>query len=192
MARHLPRVLPPLQLVPLLGTLANCCSAHVFGRYPRRTPAKSTDTAFRGSSALTSLHYPFLSAQRIVLPFKCGDAVLQKWVFGRASASRNLDLNGFENGFRKQDLQCVVWLENGWNWPREQKLTAIADYQRGACHVGSIGLTSRRTYREKETPRIYEKERMFTIWKISQATVHSMVVGVSPLRRYEFWLSLEN
>ncbi|MED6109421.1 hypothetical protein PIB30_033397 [Stylosanthes scabra] len=37
--RHLPRVLPPLQLVPLLGTLANRCSAHVFGRYPRRTPA---------------------------------------------------------------------------------------------------------------------------------------------------------
>ncbi|MED6127184.1 hypothetical protein PIB30_085695 [Stylosanthes scabra] len=67
--------LPPLQLVPLLGTLANCCSAHVFGKYPRRTPAKSTDTAFRGSSALTSLHYPF-SAQRTVLSFKCGDAVL--------------------------------------------------------------------------------------------------------------------
>ncbi|MED6128436.1 hypothetical protein PIB30_097880 [Stylosanthes scabra] len=36
----------PLQLVPLLGTLANCCSTHVFGGYPRRTPAKSTDTAF--------------------------------------------------------------------------------------------------------------------------------------------------
>ncbi|MED6177410.1 hypothetical protein PIB30_097848 [Stylosanthes scabra] len=35
----------PLQLVPLLGTLANCCPAHVFRRYPRRTPAKSTDTA---------------------------------------------------------------------------------------------------------------------------------------------------
>ncbi|MED6212260.1 hypothetical protein PIB30_081609 [Stylosanthes scabra] len=75
--RHLPRVMPPLQLVPLLGTLANYCSAHVFGRYPRRTPAKSTDTAFRGSSALTSLHYPFLSAQRTVLSFKCGDAVLR-------------------------------------------------------------------------------------------------------------------
>ncbi|MED6166162.1 hypothetical protein PIB30_106363, partial [Stylosanthes scabra] len=69
--RHLPRVLPPL-----LGTLANRCSAHVFGRYPRRTPAKSTDTAFRGSSALTSLRCPFFSAQRTVLPFKCGDAVL--------------------------------------------------------------------------------------------------------------------
>ncbi|MED6124757.1 hypothetical protein PIB30_061926, partial [Stylosanthes scabra] len=67
----------PLQLVPLLGTLANCYSAHVFGRYPRRTPAKSTDTAFRGSSTLTSLHYPFLSAQRTVLSFKCGDAVLR-------------------------------------------------------------------------------------------------------------------
>ncbi|MED6201108.1 hypothetical protein PIB30_091691 [Stylosanthes scabra] len=75
--RHLPKVLPPLQLVPLLGTLANRCSAHIFGRYPRRTPAKSTDTAFRGSSALTSLHYPFLSAQRTVLSFKCGDAVLR-------------------------------------------------------------------------------------------------------------------
>ncbi|MED6189319.1 hypothetical protein PIB30_094812, partial [Stylosanthes scabra] len=75
--RHLPRVLPPLQLVPLLGTLANRCSAHVFGRYPRRTPAKSTNTTFRGSSALTSLHYPFLSAQRTVLPFKCEDAVLR-------------------------------------------------------------------------------------------------------------------
>ncbi|MED6214346.1 hypothetical protein PIB30_102159 [Stylosanthes scabra] len=74
--RHLPRVLPPLQLVPLLGTLANRCSAHVFGRYPRRTPAKSIDTAFRGSSALTSLQYPFLSAQRTVLSFKCGDAAL--------------------------------------------------------------------------------------------------------------------
>ncbi|MED6153083.1 hypothetical protein PIB30_098159 [Stylosanthes scabra] len=52
--RYLPRTLPPLQLVPLLGTLANRCSAHVFERYPRRTPAKSTDIAFRGSSALTS------------------------------------------------------------------------------------------------------------------------------------------
>ncbi|MED6222640.1 hypothetical protein PIB30_066253 [Stylosanthes scabra] len=53
--RHLPRVLPPQQLVPLLGTLANHCSAHVFGKYPRRTPAKSTDTAFRGSKSKQQL-----------------------------------------------------------------------------------------------------------------------------------------
>ncbi|MED6164952.1 hypothetical protein PIB30_095075 [Stylosanthes scabra] len=59
------------------GNLTNCCSTHVFRRYPRSTLAKSTDTAFQRSSALTSLHYPFLSAQRTVLSFKCGDAVMR-------------------------------------------------------------------------------------------------------------------
>ncbi|MED6223263.1 hypothetical protein PIB30_072341 [Stylosanthes scabra] len=66
--------------------------------------------------------YHLLYASNLGLRYGYGNCLLnfpfqfcqaqEKWVFGQASTSRNLGLNGIESGFMEKDLKYVVRLEN--------------------------------------------------------------------------------
>ncbi|MED6184473.1 hypothetical protein PIB30_047795 [Stylosanthes scabra] len=73
-------------------------------------------------------------------------------VFGRASASRNLGLNGFESGFKEKDLKIAAELQKIDSTCK--RVDSLSHFQR------KMGF------------------RGFIFWKISEATLQFMVVGV--------------